>query len=154
MRIFSEAIPADAVIGLEQAETGAGGNNVSPDLTWEDAPEGTKSFAVTVFDPDAPTGSGWWHWVVVDIPASVNHIPAGGPVPAGSVEKVNDFGYVGYGGPYPPPGPEHHYIHTVHALDVETLGLPADASSAMARLYLSFHELGRASFTGTFENKA
>lgn len=153
MRIFSEAIPADAEIGMDQAETGIGGRNISPDLTWGGAPEGTKSFAITVFDPDAPTGSGWWHWVVIDIPADVGHLPAGGPLPEGAVEKINDFGYAGYGGPYPPPGPAHRYVHTVHALDVETLGLPEDASCAMARLYLSFHELGRASFTGTFENR-
>lgn len=152
MRIHSDAIPADGVIGLAQAETGVGGDNISPDLTWDDAPDGTKSFAVTIFDPDAPTGSGWWHWVVADIPASVTSIPLGGPIPDGACEKINDFGYLGYGGPYPPPGPEHHYVHTVHALDVDTLGLPPDASSAMVRLYMSFHEIGRASFTATFKN--
>ncbi len=115
-------------------------------------PEGTKSFAITIFDPDAPTGSGWWHWVVSEIPGDVNSIPAGGPLPAGARESINDFGYRGYGGPYPPPGPKHHYIHTVHALDCESLELPEEASSAMVRLLMSFHTLGTASFTGTFKN--
>lgn len=152
MRIWSAAVPADSAIGMQQAETGVGGENVSPDLTWDDAPADTLGYAVTIFDPDAPTGSGWWHWVVAGIPGDVTSIPLGGPVPDGAYELMNDFGYVGYGGPYPPPGPAHHYVHTVHALDVADLGLPPDASSAMVRLYMSFHEIGRASFTGTFAN--
>lgn len=152
MRIFSKAIPAESAIEMAFAESGVGGDNISPDLTWEDAPLGTKSFAITIFDPDAPTGSGWWHWVVAGIPALVTSIPQGGPLPEGAYEKLNDFGYVGYGGPYPPPGPEHHYVHTVHALNVESLDLPADASSAMVRLYMSFYEIDRASFTATFKN--
>lgn len=153
MKVYSEAVPADSEIGLDQAESGVGGRNISPDLTWSDAPEATKSYAVTIFDPDAPTGSGWWHWVVSDIPASVTSIPLGGPVPEGVRESVNDFGYKGYGGPYPPPGPAHHYIHTVHALGCDELDVPPDASSAMVRLVMSFHTLETASFTATFENR-
>lgn len=132
---------------------GCTGGNVSPELQWSGAPEGTKSFAVTVYDPDAPTGSGWWHWVVFDLPASVSELPAGasGALPEGAVESRTDFGAPGYGGPCPPQGHgDHRYVFTVHALKTESLPLDAQASGAMVGFYLNANALGTASLTATY----
>lgn len=154
MELHSSGIAADATIDLRFAEPGAGGQNLSPDLSWSGAPDGTLSYAVTCFDPDAPTGSGWWHWVVTDIPADVTSLTEGAPLPAGARSWTNDYGYPGWGGPWPPPGPAHHYVFTVHAADVARLDAPDDASSAVARLTLSFALLDSASFTAVFANPA
>ncbi|HEY6921916.1 MAG TPA: YbhB/YbcL family Raf kinase inhibitor-like protein, partial [Steroidobacteraceae bacterium] len=116
---------------------GCKGKNLSPELHWSGAPEGTKSFAVMVFDPDAPTGSGFWHWVVYDIPADVDHLPAeaGDPkkpgLPKGAIQGRTDFGISAYGGPCPPPGKPHHYHFKLFALKVPKLEVPADATAAM-----------------------
>jgi Raf kinase inhibitor-like YbhB/YbcL family protein len=117
---------------------GCNGGDLSPQLAWSGAPEGTKSFAITAYDPDAPTGSGWWHWQIVNIPHTVNEIAAGagsakkGSAPEGSVQIANDFGYRGFGGACPPKGHGvHHYRFTVHALSVEKLELPEEASGAL-----------------------
>jgi Raf kinase inhibitor-like YbhB/YbcL family protein len=135
-----------------------GGKDVSPQLSWSGAPEGTRSFAVTVFDPDAPTGSGWWHWAVVDIPADTTELPegAGTPVgdrmPPGSVQLHNDGGTVGYIGPAPPAGHGvHHYHFTVHALDTDSLDLTPDATPSTLSFHISQHSLGRGSLIGTVE---
>src|SRR5207245_6603217 len=115
---------------------GCKGGNVSPELSWSSAPAGTKSFAILMHDPDAPTGSGWWHWVVYDIPAEVSSLPAdaGDPkknlMPSGAVQGRTDFGTRGYGGPCPPPGKPHHYYLRLYALKVPKLELPADGSPA------------------------
>jgi len=118
------------------------GENVSPELEWENAPEGTKSFAITVFDPDAP-GEGWWHWMVVNIPASVHKIPEGASnlkkLPIEAVEGKTDFGQTGYGGACPPPGKAHRYIFTVYALKTDKIH--SDFES------ISNNTLGKASFT-------
>lgn len=150
MKLTSSAIPADSTIGITYVERSCGGENVSPDLTWSDAPEGTRSYAITCFDPDAPTGSGWWHWIAFDIPAGVTALGEGQPVPAGTREWDNDYGYAGYGGPCPPPGPAHRYIFTVHALDVAELGIAEGLTSAAARFNLLAHSIGRASFTAHY----
>ncbi|QLQ16740.1 MAG: YbhB/YbcL family Raf kinase inhibitor-like protein [Micropruina sp.] len=148
MELRSDAIPDSSVIELRYAEGGAGGDNVSPDLTWSGAPEGTASYAITCFDPDAPTGSGWWHWIAFDIPTSVTSL-AEGERPPGR-EWTNDYGYGGYGGPCPPPGPAHRYVFTVHALDVAELGIPDDLTSAACRFNLLAHAIDAGSFTATF----
>lgn len=127
------------------------GGNLSPHMRWEDAPEGTKSFAVTLYDPKAPTLSGWYHWVVFDIPAAVGELEegAGDPnkrlMPEGAVQSRTDFGNSGYGGPCPPVNdPAHPYFLTVYALDVENLGLHGDALPAMVSFNLEQHTLQRA----------
>lgn len=128
--------------------------DTSPHLAWSGAPEGTKSFAITVFDPDAPTGSGFWHWTVANIPADVVEIPTGGPVPMGSVEGRTDYGEPGFGGAAPPPGHgPHRYIFTVFAVDTETLEVTPDNSGAVFGFNLHFHTLAKASITATYENK-
>jgi Raf kinase inhibitor-like YbhB/YbcL family protein len=136
---------------------GCNGENRSPALRWQGAPAGTRSFALTVHDPDAPTGSGWWHWVVYNLPSSTTGLSegagsAGGAgLPAGSVQGRTDFGTAGFGGACPPQGDKpHRYVFTVHALDVEKLELPADASAAFVGFMLHAHGLGRASFTATY----
>ena len=137
---------------------GCTGENVSPALTWTNAPEGTKSFAVTLYDPDAPTGSGWWHWVVFDIPATTKELVEGagnpemGLMPKEAIQCRTDYGASGYGGPCPPKGHgPHQYMLTVHALDVETLGLDATASAPIAGFNIGGHTLAKASLVFYYE---
>lgn len=129
---------------------GCSGKNMSPELTWKDAPAGTKSFAVTMYDPDAPTGSGWWHWSVVNIPANVHSLPenAGAKnsklLPKGAEQLTNDFGYKGFGGACPPAGANpHNYQITVYALKTK-LDLPENASPALAGYYILSNRIGEA----------
>jgi Raf kinase inhibitor-like YbhB/YbcL family protein len=137
---------------LPDAQVQAKGNS-SPHLKWSGAPEGTRSFAITCYDPDAPTGSGFWHWTVANIPADVSEIPAGGPVPSGAVEGRTDFGEPGFGGAAPPPGHgPHRYIFTVFAVDTDRLDVTPDNSGAVFGFNLHFHTLAKASITATYEN--
>jgi Raf kinase inhibitor-like YbhB/YbcL family protein len=136
---------------------GCSGKNLSPALTWSGAPSGTKSFAVTVYDPDAPTGSGWWHWLVFNLPPDTTSLAqgAGDPkapkLPAGAVQSRTDFGGAGYGGPCPPQGDKpHHYIFTVYALKVDKIDVPAEASGAMVGYNLNGNALAKASLTATY----
>jgi Raf kinase inhibitor-like YbhB/YbcL family protein len=131
------------------------GGNVSPHLAWEDAPAGTKSFVVTAYDPDAPTGSGWWHWVVVNLPAATKELAEGagsakGKLPKGALQTRTDFGMPGYGGAAPPPGPAHRYIFTVHALKVERLDVDENASAALVGFMTHANSLGKATLTVTY----
>jgi len=135
-----------------------GGQNISPELHWKNAPTDTKSFAITLFDPDAPTGQGWWHWLIFNIPADTFHIPTGagsidtGLLPAGAVQSINDYGNIGYGGPCPPKGHgPHHYIFTIYALDTATLNLPPDTAPKIVYQYIQKHSIAHTSFTSIYE---
>jgi hypothetical protein len=139
---------------------GCEGKNTSPALKWSGAPQGTKSYAVTVYDPDAPTGSGWWHWVVFNIPANVTELPEGAGavdgkgLPAGAVQGRTDFGSAGFGGACPPAGDKpHRYIFTVHALKTDKIEVPADASAALVGFMLNANRLGKASFEAKYGRK-
>jgi Raf kinase inhibitor-like YbhB/YbcL family protein len=134
---------------------GCAGQNISPALQWSNPPAGTKSFAVTMYDPDAPTGSGWWHWVMYNIPASTTSLAAGAGnnrnAPRGSTEGITDFGSKGYGGPCPPVGDKpHHYHITVFALKVDKLDLPGDATPAYVGFNLNGNKLGTARLTALY----
>jgi Raf kinase inhibitor-like YbhB/YbcL family protein len=136
---------------------GCKGENKSPELRWSGAPKGTKSYAITMYDPDAPTGSGWWHWMIVNIPASTQHLPsdAGAEnsklIPPGALTIRSDFGTLAWGGVCPPPGDKpHRYTFTVHALSVDKLELPANASPALAGYMINANRLATASFTATY----
>lgn len=136
---------------------GCSGGNRSPALSWQHAPKGTKSFAITLYDPDAPTGSGWWHWVVYNIPASTSSLPedagnsAGQGLPEGAIQSRTDFGSVGYGGACPPAGAAaHRYVMTVHALKIDRLPVSADASAAMIGFMINMNRLGSATLQTTY----
>ncbi|TDC38738.1 YbhB/YbcL family Raf kinase inhibitor-like protein [Micromonospora sp. KC213] len=136
------------------AHDSAGGENVSPHLTWSDFPDGTQSFVVTCFDPDAPTGSGFWHWVLVDVPLSVTELPTGVKEAdlGGAFSVRNDYGETGYGGAAPPAGDRpHRYVFAVHAVDVERLNVGPDASPAYVGFNLAFHTLARAVIRPTYQ---
>ena len=126
------------------------GGNVSPHLSWSGAPEGTKSFAITCFDPDAPTGCGFWHWFQIGVSADTSSV-ARGEVPAGSHAARNDFGNDGYDGCAPPPGDRvHRYIFAIHALDTDDTGVPQGASPTYASFVHVGHTIARATITGTW----
>lgn len=157
MRLFSEDLVDGQTMPQRHVFNGMGykGDNLSPQLQWEDAPTGTRSFVITCFDPDAPTGSGWWHWLVVNIPADITCIGQGAgsgacALPAGALQTRTDFGSPAYGGAAPPEGEKHRYVFTVHALDTDTLDLDSDASGAMVGFNVHFHALASASLTVTF----
>lgn len=157
--LSSPSLRPGATLPAAQVYNGFGcnGGNTSPALRWGGAPAGTKSFALTVYDPDAPTGSGWWHWVVINLPATVMELPAGGGdaagagLPAGAVQGRTDFGTRGFGGACPPVGDKpHRYLFTVHALKVDKLDVPADASAAMIGFMINANQLAKASFTARY----
>jgi Raf kinase inhibitor-like YbhB/YbcL family protein len=136
---------------------GCSGENKSPALQWRGAPAGTKSFAVTVYDPDAPTGSGWWHWSVINLPAEVNSLAAdagavgGAKLPAGARHVRIDYGVAGWGGTCPPQGDKpHRYIFTVYALKTSSLEIPADATAALAGYMINANAIGNASFVAKY----
>ena len=131
---------------------GCTGENLSPELYWENVPAGTKSFAITMYDPDAPTGSGFWHWVVFDIPANITELKTGagniakGLIPAGTIQSNTDFGQPGYGGPCPPPGHGfHQYLITIYALKTDKLGLDKNATPAFVGFNLFSNTIAKAS---------
>lgn len=155
----SKEVAAGATMGNAQVfnSFGCSGQNISPSLAWTGAPAGTKSYALTVYDPDAPTGSGWWHWVVYNIPGSAKAIAAGAgdakknALPAGSVQGNTDFGTPGYGGPCPPAGDKpHRYIFTLYALKVDKMDIPAGATAAFVGFNIRGNMLGKAAFTALY----
>lgn len=155
----SPAVRPNSVLSSDQVFNGFGctGKNISPALTWSGAPKGTKSFAVTVYDPDAPTGSGWWHWLVYNIPADVSALAegagdaAGAGMPKGAAQGRTDFGTVGFGGACPPAGDKpHRYIFTLHALKVEKIDVPTDASAALTGFMINANRIGKTSFTARY----
>ena len=137
---------------------GCEGKNQSPQLSWANAPEGTKSFAITMYDPDAPTGSGWWHWLVFDIPAETDELVTNAGnissklAPEGAIQSITDYGAKGFGGPCPPEGHGlHQYIITVHALKTDKLGLDENTNAAVVGYYLGNNTLAKASIVAYYE---
>jgi Raf kinase inhibitor-like YbhB/YbcL family protein len=156
--LISDDLSHGERLSLAQVHDSAGGGNVSPHLQWSGYPPETQSFAVTCFDPDAPTGSGWWHWIVVDIPSDVSELPAGASadvslLPHTAVQMRNDYGSLGFGGAGPPPGDmPHRYFWAVTALSVAKLGLPADTPAAIVGFNLTAHALARAVVVTTYQH--
>lgn len=135
---------------------GCSGRNISPALAWKHAPAGTRSFALMVHDPDAPTGSGWWHWIVYNLPASTTSLPANagspgaGLLPVGAAQGLTDYGSAGYGGPCPPPGKPHRYFFRLYALKVDKLDLPQNASAALTGFNVKANALGQAEIMAVY----
>jgi len=154
MELKSGDLKEGQTVADEQLFNGFGytGKNVSPELHWTKGPAGTQSYALMMYDPDAPTGSGWWHWVVFNIPADWTSLPKGfggknAKKSAPAVQSRTDFGVPGYGGPAPPPGKPHHYIFTIYALKVKSLPLKKDSSAAMVGFYANQNKLDSATLT-------
>nr|WP_245884328.1 YbhB/YbcL family Raf kinase inhibitor-like protein [Hartmannibacter diazotrophicus] len=159
LTLMSPTVKEGVTLPLAQVLDGFGceGENRSPALSWSGAPDGTKSYAVTLYDPDAPTGSGFWHWVLVDLPPATDHLDEGAgaasgkDLPAGARQLRDDFGVNVYGGACPPPGDGmHRYVFTVRALDVPSLPVPDDASGALAGFVLNQHTLASAKITAAY----
>ena len=155
MNLHSPDIESGSTVPLLHVHGSAGGRNVSPALEWTDPPAGTRGFAVTCFDPDAPTGSGWWHWQIFDLPATAGGLPRGagnadGTRPGNAIQSRNDYGETAYGGPAPPPGKPHRYVFTVYALNVAKLDVPRGASCAMVGFMINANKIGEASFTALY----
>lgn len=155
----SPTISDGGTLGAAQIFNGFGcsGQNISPALKWSGAPEGTKSYALTVYDPDAPTGSGWWHWQVINIPARVSSLPVnagsadGKRLPQGARQGPSDFGVKAFGGACPPEGDQaHRYKFSLYALGTETLTPPENASAALIGFMINANALDKASFTATY----
>ncbi|MBV7433702.1 YbhB/YbcL family Raf kinase inhibitor-like protein [Cardiobacteriaceae bacterium TAE3-ERU3] len=154
--VSSDAVKPGHALPHAQVFNGFGceGDNHSPALSWQNAPEGTKSFAVTLYDPDAPTGSGFWHWIVVDIPADTSELSENiaAQLPEPMRQITNDYGFSGFGGACPPAGDNpHRYQLSVHALDVDKIDLPEDASPAVVRFMIHAHQLAVATTTGYYQ---
>lgn len=157
--LSSPDIKADGTIpqSFEFNGFGCAGENKSPALKWSGAPKDTKAFAVTMYDPDAPTGSGWWHWMVINIPANVSELPGNAgaanssTLPPGAMQSRIDFGVNAWGGVCPPQGDKpHRYIFTVYALKTDKLDVPPDATAALTGYMINGNSLGKASFTAKY----
>ena len=154
--LYSDTLKGQISKSQEFNGFGCNGENISPELHWSHAPKGTKSFAITVYDPDAPTGSGWWHWLIVNIPANVTQIAQNASakhmLPKGALETMTDYGMSGFGGACPPQGDKaHRYIFTVHALDVERLDVKAETNSAVVGFMINKHTIQKASLMSYYQ---
>ncbi len=159
MVLLSKDFKNHGTIKNEQVFSGFGcsGKNISPELHWKGIPKGTKSLALTAYDPDAPTGSGWWHWVLIDLPATTTHLARnagtsdGQALPKGAFQAVTDFGKGGYGGPCPPVGDRpHHYIFTLYALKTPKLDVPEKASPALIGYFIHQTMIKKATLVGMY----
>ena len=148
LTLCSPAIAANSEISQDNYLNtfGCKGKNLRPPLAWDGVPEQTRSLALTFYDEDAPTGSGFWHWVAYNFPADLRQL-ATGPVPTGVIEGNTDFGLPGYHGPCPPVGRRHRYTFYLHALDVTSLDVPANATAALTGFFIYRHTIARASLT-------
>lgn len=149
--ITSSDIAEGQQLDLKHVYQGFGctGGNIAPTLSWSNAPAGTKSFAITAYDPDAPTGSGWWHWFAFNIPANVTTVGGNTGMPAGTIELNNDYGAKGFGGACPPPGEVHRYQFSVHALGNE-LNIDANVSNALAGFMVKANSLASDTITAVY----
>jgi len=159
-KLFSSDISSGEMMSKTQEFAGFGcnGGNLSPHLRWSGAPKGTKSFAITAYDPDAPTGSGWWHWQIVNIPASISQILSGAgdiskkTAPIKSMQIENDFGSQGFGGACPPVGDKpHRYQFTIYALSVENLDVAVNASGALVGYMIKSNSLASSTIEAIYE---
>ena len=158
--LSSKTLGGEATLKEEFNGFGCMGENESPQLSWKNAPEATKSFAITMYDPDAPTGSGWWHWIVFDIPTSTTELVANAGdikldlTPEGTIQSITNYGAQGYGGPCPPQGHGlHQYIITVYALKTDTLGLDENTNPAVVGYYLWNNTIAKASIVSYYKRK-
>lgn len=157
--ISSDDISSHSLIKIKHVFDGFGcvGDNVSPAISWKNAPKDTKSFALSVYDPDAPTGSGWWHWVVINIPKNYLELPQGfggtnNFVLENGIRQIrNDFGVHNFGGPCPPEGDKpHRYIFTIHALKTDKIDIGENSTAALAGFMINANTIAKASFVGRF----
>ena len=154
-RVFGDELKNNQILPNAQVFKGYGcnGGNVSPYLSWENAPINTRSFAIICHDPDAPRENGWYHWLVVNIPSNINSIKKGGKI-EGSLETVTDFGSIGYGGACPPVGHGvHRYNFTVYALDIEKLDVSKESKPKDVENLVLKHAVAKSTITGLFERK-
>ena len=156
--ITSTEMTDDEQLPKTAVHDSAGGENVSPPLSWSGAPEGTKSYVVTCFDPDAPIPGGFWHWIAVNLPSATSELPAGAgaddaSLPGDAFHVRNDFSTRAFGGAAPPQGDApHRYYFVVHAVDVEALAVDENVSAAVVSFNLAFHTLARAIITPTYQH--
>ena len=156
--LMSKDVGGQLTLKQEFNSFGCSGQNMSPQLSWKDAPAGTKSFAITIYDPDAPTGSGWWHWIVYNIPSTTVAIPSNasalGLLPKGAEEGVTSYGVSGFGGACPPKGDKaHRYIITVYALEIAKLALPKNATPELVGYNLNAHAIQKSSIISYYGRK-
>lgn len=158
--LSSNTLGGEATLTEEFNGFGCVGENESPQLSWENTPEGTKSFAITMYDPDAPTGSGWWHWLTFDIPVTTTELVSGAGntklelAPEEMIQSITDYGMKGYGGPCPPEDHGiHQYIITVYALKTDKLGLNEDTNPAVVGYYLWNNTIAKASIVTYYQRE-